>query len=155
MKQHFDHLRSVRANLLKTVKDLSIEDLNRILPGFKNNIVWNMGHILATQNNLVYKLSGLQGNLDHDFSLRFLKGSAPDASQPVGQEEVKSIKEIIIELIDRTEMDYDAGVFKHFTPYQTSFGVKLNSVEDAIIFNNLHEGLHLGYTMSLKRAILA
>jgi len=30
----------------------------------------------------------------------------------------------------------------------------LKSIQDAIIFNNMHESLHYGYAMAQKRAIL-
>jgi hypothetical protein len=30
----------------------------------------------------------------------------------------------------------------------------LKSIQDAIIFNNMHESLHYGYVMAQKRAIL-
>ena len=33
----------------------------------------------------------------------------------------------------------------------TSYNVILKTVEDAIVFNNIHEGLHLGYMMALNR----
>ncbi len=37
----------------------------------------------------------------------------------------------------------------------TSAGIRLESVEDAIAFNNFHEGIHLGYVMALKKALAA
>jgi hypothetical protein len=50
--------------------------------------------------------------------------------------------------------DYDSDFFSDYTPYTTSFGMDLKSIQDAIIFNNMHESLHYGYSMAIKRAIL-
>ncbi len=50
--------------------------------------------------------------------------------------------------------DYDSDFFSDYTPYTTSFGMDLKSIQDAIIFNNMHESLHYGYIMAQKRAIL-
>ena len=50
--------------------------------------------------------------------------------------------------------DFDADLFSDYTPYTTSFGLDLKNIQDAIIFNNMHETLHYGYIMAQKRAIL-
>ncbi|TRX56261.1 DinB family protein [Fulvivirga sp. M361] len=155
MTQHFKYLRTIRANLLKASDNLSLEELNKIPQGFNNNMIWNLGHIVSTYNNLIYKLSGLPGHVDPSFVQRYQKGSAPDPKTPVGQADVDYIKNSITQFVDLTEDDYESGAFDSFKEYQTSFGVILQSVEDAIIFNNVHEGLHLGYTMALKKAVRA
>jgi len=51
--------------------------------------------------------------------------------------------------------DYDAGIFVGYQSYLTSAGVQLESVEDAIVFNNYHEGIHLGYLLGLRKALAA
>ena len=51
------------------------------------------------------------------------------------------------------EEDYHKGVFKTYNEYTTSYNVTLNNIEKAIMFNNVHEGLHLGYIMALKKAL--
>ena len=58
MDQEFEILLITRKNLLNSIKDLSIDELTKIPNGFNNNIIWNAGHNLATQQLLVYKLSG-------------------------------------------------------------------------------------------------
>ena len=40
-----------------------------------------------------------------------------------------------------------------YTAYSTSFGIDLKNIQDAIIFNNMHESLHFGYAMAQKRAL--
>jgi hypothetical protein len=50
--------------------------------------------------------------------------------------------------------DYDNNFFTDYNSYTTSFGLDLKNIQEAIIFNNMHESLHLGYCMAQKRAIL-
>ena len=51
------------------------------------------------------------------------------------------------------QQDYDNGLFTEYSEYTTSYNITLSSAEDAIAFNNVHEGLHFGYIMGLKKAI--
>jgi len=41
----------------------SLEELNKVPKGFRNNIIWNIAHCIVTQQLLIYKLSGLEGVL--------------------------------------------------------------------------------------------
>ncbi|MFT7612776.1 MAG: hypothetical protein ACI9J3_001742, partial [Parvicellaceae bacterium] len=40
-----------------------------------------------------------------------------------------------------------------FTEYTTSYNITLKTVEEAIAFSNMHEALHLGYAMAIKKAL--
>jgi hypothetical protein len=41
----------------------------------------------------------------------------------------------------------------NFQEYETSFGVKLNNIKDAIGFIPVHEGLHFGVSKAMKKII--
>ncbi|MBL4669209.1 MAG: DinB family protein [Flavobacteriales bacterium] len=150
MQQQFNILSATRKNVLNTINSLSLEQLNTIPMGFKNNIVWNASHIMVTQQLLCYKLSGLEMYIDNAFVDLFKKGS--EASY-VTEKDIKSIKENLISLPSKLEEDYNGSIFKNYTEYPTSYGVMLKSIEDAIQFNNVHEGLHFGYIMAMKKLI--
>ena len=59
MKIQFDVLRKSRDLVLKELEGLTLEQIHTIPTGFKNNIAWNLAHIVITQQLLHYKLSGL------------------------------------------------------------------------------------------------
>ncbi len=151
MKKQFDNLRATRELLKKVTKDLSLEELNKIPDGYNNNIAWNVCHIVVTQQLLVYTLSGVNPNISNDLISLFRKGSSPEA--PVTEEIMNIIYGEMDSLIDQTYEDYQDGVFKSYKEYPTSYGITLNTVEEAIDFNNMHEALHLGYVMAMKRAL--
>ena len=65
----------------------------------------------------------------------------------------EQIKELALNTIDRLDRDYQEGIFRDYVPYKTSYGVELNNIDDAIIFNNIHEGLHLGYMMAMVKSL--
>jgi hypothetical protein len=151
MKNHFEILNITRNNILNSIKDLSLSELNKIPIGFKNNVIWNVGHIVATQQLLCYKMSGLDMALDAAFIAKYMKGSfaVGDASQ----EELDYIVKQLKELPAKVEADYANQLFKEYNTYTTSYNITLNDVEQAIQFNNVHEGLHLGYIMALKKGL--
>lgn len=151
MQKQFEILSITRANVLKTIEDLAIEELNTIPSGFKNNIVWNLGHLVVTQQLLCYKLSGLEMYIDNDFVNKYKKGS--EINFEVTEEEVDVIKKQLLELPKQLVVDYDSSTFKSFSEYPTSYNFTLNSIDDAIQFNNVHEGLHFGYIMAIKKAL--
>ena len=153
MKQAFEILKIGRNNMLNVVKDLTLDQLNVIPQGFNNNLMWNIGHVVVTQQLLCYKLSGLPLNIDDKMVTNFAKGSLP--SPNFEREDYEQIKKELLRMPDVLISDYENGIFKDFNTYPTSFGYDLNSIDDAILFNNVHEGMHLGYLMALKRAVLS
>ena len=146
-----DLIRQTRKNLLSVMDSLSEVELNTVPAGFNNNIIWNAAHVVTTIQLLCYKNSGLEGYLDERFVVRYRKGSRPEAD--ISATEIEGVKKLLLDSADRLESDYEAGLFSSYEPYATSFGVKLNTIEDALGFMVIHEGLHLGYVMALRRAV--
>ena len=75
MQKQFEILNATRNNVLKAIEGLTLNQLNTIPKGFKNNIIWNVAHIVVTQQLLCYKLSGLEMVLDSGFVDLFKKNS--------------------------------------------------------------------------------
>ena len=149
MKNHFSILNITRDNIKSSISGLSLEELNKVPTGFNNNIIWNVGHMVATQQLLCYKLSGLEMNLSDDFIDQYKKGSS--VSIDVTQEEVEYIIEQLEKLPSLLESDYTNGTFKSYNSYTTSYNFTIGSIEEAIQFNNVHEGVHFGYIMAMKK----
>ena len=129
----------------------NLEQLNLTPPKFSNNIIWNIGHIVAAQQSLIYKSSNLPMNISDDFFDRYKPGTRP--GEPVLQNEVEEIKSLLISMIDQTEADLANGKFVTFNERTTITGFHLGSLHDALVFNNYHEALHLGYMKSIARFV--
>lgn len=151
MDKHFNILRTTRQNLLNTIDGLTTEQLNKIPEGYKNNIIWNAAHNLVVQQLLIYRLSNRDTTIDESIIEKFKKGS--NASGIVEDKEVQEIKSLLKSSVDKLEEDYNNGLFSEYKPYETSYNITLNSTEEAIYFNNVHEGLHLGYIMAMKKLV--
>ena len=151
MDQQFEILLTTRKNILNSMKYLSIDELTKIPKGFNNDIIWNAVHNLATQQLLVYKLSGQSSVIPGELIDKYRKGTS--ASKNVSENEINEIKGLLISSAKLMRQDYDNGLFTQYSEYTTSYNINLSSTEKAIAFNNVHEGLHFGYIMALKKAI--
>lgn len=151
MEKQFEILRANRKGVLKVIEGLSIEQLNKIPAGFKNNLVWNVAHLVVTQQLLCYKLSAIPMKISHELVERFQKGSA--AKEMVSAAEFEEIKALFLSLIDAFEEDYKKGIFKEYLPYTTSLDVTLHAISDSLEFNNYHEGIHLGYMLAMRKLV--
>jgi hypothetical protein len=129
----------------------NLEQLNLTPERFSNNLIWNIGHIIAAQQSLVYKTSNLPMHIPDDFFDRYKPGTKPGA--PVSQNEVEGIRSFLTSMIDKTEEDLKNGKFVSFNERTTITGFHLGSLQDAFVFNNYHEGLHLGYMKSIARFV--
>ncbi|GAA4275143.1 DinB family protein [Aquimarina gracilis] len=151
MQHILEITRTNRRLMQKILDNHSLEQLNKVPEGFKNNLIWNIAHVVVTQQLLMYKLSGLPMMIDDDMVSKFRKGTKTEDA--VSQDEVDQIKSLMFSTLDQTEKDLEAGLFKNFNEYPTSTGFVLKSLDDAMNFNNFHEGIHLGYMLALKKAL--
>ena len=147
MEQALTLLRRTRETILRTTADLSKEQLHHIPEGFGNNILWNMGHLVVSQQFLTYRLAGLPMNVSEDWWARFAEGSSPRDWQ--GSIDIDELRERSLELVDRTVRDWEQGLFADLPPgqtkfpYATSFGGELTSVLEALHYNIFHEGVSI------------
>lgn len=151
MNTQFEVLKKSRELVLKLIDGLTIEQLHTIPQGFNNNIAWNVAHLVVTQQLLHYKLSGLQCLVPDDLIDGYRKGTKP--SEKFTEEDFEEIKELLLGLPDTLKEDYEAGIFKEYTEYETSTGFIISSFENALTFNNLHEGMHLGIIMAMRKLV--
>ena len=127
----------------------SLDQLNTIPAGMSNNLIWNIGHVIVSQQKLVYALSGLPMHIPDSLFEKYQNGSRPDGKTT--QAEVDEIKKLLSEMVEKTKSDFETGVFKEFHPYQTKTGFHLGTWKEAMEFNNYHEGIHLGIMLQIKK----
>lgn len=151
MNIQFEILKNTRKFLLSIIEDLSIEELNEVPAGFNNNIIWNLGHLLASQQGLCYLRAGLPVTIEEKYYDSFKPGTKPDGI--IDKEELENIRQLFLSAIDRFEKDYSENVFINYTPWTNRYGVQLINIEQALTFVNFHEGLHIGYVMALKKLV--
>ncbi len=151
MNYHFDILATTRKNILATLEDLTLEQLNHIPEGFGNNIIWNVGHIIITQQILHYQLSGLPCHSPAAWLAAYRKGSQANSS--VSKKEVAQLKNYLWDTVELLYSDFADNIFEKYKTYPTSYNITIHNIEEAIVFNNVHEGLHYGSILALKKLV--
>ncbi len=140
-----------RQRMLKAVAGFPLATLIRIPPGFHNNLLWNLGHIIASQQILCYEKSGLPLRIPAYFITPFRKGSHP--GQWTGTMDPEDITAWLMESVKLLREDLHKGLFHTYEPYETSSGVKLGCISDALTFCAGHEAEHLGVMLALRKLV--
>lgn len=151
MNWAFDVTLKNRTLLNHYLETYGLETLNRIPDGFNNNIIWNITHVIVTQQLLVYNLSGLPMVVSKELVSAYRKGTKPE--EPLAQAQVDTIKNLLFSTIEKTKEDYNNRIFQTYNEYTVTTKNTLTNVEEAIEFNNFHEGIHLGYILALNRCL--
>jgi len=151
MTKQIEIIQKPRFFLLDVIHDLSTEQLNRIPEGFNNNIIWNLAHLIAAQQGVCYMRAGLPKVVGEEFWQTYTSGTKPTGI--VDSAEVEDIKKLFISTMDQLEIDYNNQIFGNYAPWTTRYGVELRNIDEALSFIPMHEGLHLGYIMALKRVV--
>ncbi len=151
MDKQFELLKATRVNVLKVLEEISTASLLEIPSGFNNNILWNIYHVLASQQLLIYGLSQTPFCLNKEFVFQYKSGTRPS-----GEEDLKWIdfaKGNLLAAVKQLSEDYQQDIFGEFKTIKTSYGLELQSIEDAIYFNNLHEAMHYGQIKTFQRIL--
>lgn len=154
MDFEFKYIRRTRELFTELVNGLSIERLNEIPAGFRNNIAWNFGHIIVSTQALCYLRSGVQPHIDIPFLNKYQKGSKPETF--ISQEEINVLKEQAITSLSKIEEGIVKGVFTNIaTPFSTAtYGYEMGSIDEIVACCVAHESLHLGYAMAQRKLIV-
>lgn len=147
-------LEATRRRALEVADGLTPEQLLAVPKGFRNNILWNLGHLVVSQQVLCYVKSGLPARAPAYLTPLFGKGTGPAqwtashvAIDPV---EIKTWVKDTVALL-RTDLEQHA--FKSYEAYQTSAGPVLTNIGEALTYVLWHEAQHLGVILSLRKLV--
>jgi hypothetical protein len=151
MEALFKAWKTSRKVYVKFIDTYTPEQLNKVPNGFNNNLIWNIGHIVVAQQTIIYKGANLLMYISDDLVNLYKSGTKP--TRDILQAEIDELKILLTSLIEKTEADFAAGKFITYNERTTGTGFHLASIQDALEFNNYHEGIHLGYMMSIRKFV--
>lgn len=151
LKNIFEFTLQHRKNLHQILTNTPKQQLLHVPEGFRNNIWWNIAHVVVTQQILAYGLSGLDMRVPDTLVAAYKKGTEPP--ETVSDADMALVEKLLVDTIEWTQADYARGLFTNFNAYTTSAKITLTNIEDALSFNLFHEGLHLGSVLALRKLV--
>jgi len=151
MTRQIEYIRKTREYIIEQVRDLSLEKLNKIPHGLNNNILCNLGHLVAAQQSICYMKGGLPPAIPESAYASFKPGTRPERF--FNNDEEDDVKELLISSITGLKNDYKKNAFANFTPWTNRYGNTLADINDAIAYLQFHEGLHIGVIMNMKKLV--
>ncbi|EOS56841.1 DinB family protein [Paenibacillus barengoltzii] len=131
----------VRSQTLKLVRTIPEEKLTMIPAGFRNHMLWNLGHLALVLDKYAYSFTGRTPKLPAIYQELFANGTVPaewSSESPALDEILKVLEDqplqVKAELSGRLEEKID--------PYTTSSGYRIETVGQLINFTTYHEGMH-------------
>ena len=149
MKINFETMKFSRTRISELIEPLSVKQFNKIPEGLNTNIIWNIGHILASQQLFMYKKTNLPFTIDSEIITKYKSGSKVPTN--VSEEEINQIKGLLFSTLEQVERDYYDSTFMQFESFTTKRGVPIETIEDAVSFHTFHEGVHLGWLWTISK----
>lgn len=149
--RQFELLRFMRGMIVSQVSELPEEKLLAVPTGLRNNILWNVGHLLFYESVFLYAQSGAAPVIPESYAELFKAGSSPEdwGAAPDAGEVMDRYKT----QLDQTVRDFNSGAFDGFKPMQINEAVTLATLEESIAFHCFHEGVHIGRIGTLKSLV--
>ena len=147
----YKSVRVSRGYLLQVIEGISDEKMLEVPEGAVNNVLWNLGHIVHAHDRFTYGACDVESDVPASYTDLFKGGTSPsDWDEPPSIEEVMGH---IKNATDKTYSDYAAGKFDNYNAFELAPSLTIRNIDEALQFNCLHEGVHIGIILSLKRLI--
>jgi hypothetical protein len=149
--EQYDFYRESSIELLDSV--ISEEQADIIPNGHNNSLRWNLGHIVAAQEGVMYYFGMNQpGEIPAEIQEAFQTGSSPkDWSAPPLT--LNEIREMLVEQRERMRETFSERLGEPSAKVFTFADKNLEMTGDLFIFTIWHEGLHQGVINGMKRAL--
>lgn len=140
-----------RGYLASHIAGLTEEQLLEVPEGNENNILWHMGHLLVSHCGMTYGRCGLDYPCPREFTALFKGGSKPaDWSETP---DIAKIKGLFKENMNGIVEHYKNGDFENYDPQEMAPGMSLANIEEALGFVIIHESVHHGNIITIRRLI--
>jgi hypothetical protein len=146
--------RIVRQKAEMILRSISEQSADKIPANWNNNARWHAGHLVVTPRLITYGLLGKPLGVPEEYRKWFGKGSSPSSWQ---NENPPSFEELISQIVSSTDSLYeelsDLLEVPYAKPYTTSLGAVLHYPGESLMFSMVHDGIHVGLLLALKRDI--
>ncbi len=143
---------NTRKNLIGFIDYFGEERLNKIPDGFNNNLIWNIAHIIAVQQRVIFSASETPIVVPQHIIDNYKPGTVPSGTN--SKEDIAAIRELLASTIDSTIALVNNKKNLPYHEFTTKTGAfHISNLIEAFAFNNFHEAMHLGQMMILRKKV--
>ncbi|WP_408009753.1 DinB family protein [Pseudalkalibacillus sp. A8] len=146
-EQVFEQFRMWRSWTVRSVEGLTDEILDYIPEHHRNNIRWNMGHILVGWDHTVFATLEMERRMPLQYHLMFPRESSPAD----WKEHPPSFEELLQNLKEQPDEIIEVSRGKLEEPLKRGF-LHMKTLGEMFLFHMNHEALHMGTINMLKRS---
>jgi len=151
LKKEIELIRYVRLSSLQLTEQLSADQMNLVPEKMNNNLIWNLGHLVFTQQMLCYGLGGLTPSVDTAYFSEFAPDTTP--GRYISAEEILKIRAALVDSLDKLASDIEVDKLQGYKPWELPSGIAIDNIADALATNGIHEGRHFGVVISLAKMV--
>ncbi|MBY6036612.1 DinB family protein [Fictibacillus nanhaiensis] len=149
----FDQLEFARHITLKVAEGVTEENADIVPEGFPNSLRWQLGHILASVEGIVFHFANESVNMPETYGALFDRGTRPSDwnTTPPTLEEIKSL---LAKQMSRVKETFEGRLDEKLAnPLPLGPTMQLETIGELIGFAAFHESEHIGVMKSLKNAV--
>ncbi|MBO7748574.1 DinB family protein [Paenibacillus sp. MWE-103] len=151
----YGQLAFVRAQTLKLMEGVTEAQADVVPEGFRNHIRWHLGHIYVVLDRYAHKYTELPLQAPAGWTALFEYGTSPltapaDAAWP----SLRELEERLGGQIERIRLTFGEDIGQPVvSPYTTSAGMHLGTLEQFFSFNLYHEAMHLSTIRNYRKLL--
>lgn len=134
-------LEFVRAQTLKLARSIPEEKTLIVPAGFRNHMLWNLGHLALVTDKYAYSFTGRTPELPAIYQELFANGTSPlewTSASPC----FNDILTVLEEQPERVKTALSGQLAEPVQPYTTSSGYRIETIGQLLNFTTYHEGMH-------------
>ena len=151
---------ATRRLMVEMLRGHTLAQVNAIPAGFRNNLIWNAAHCWVSLHRVVFLRNGAS-----DQELALMGVPVPDeatregyrnGTAPTGDVEAAFVDTVCAALSDATwsaRLTEEFLVPERYTAWTTMWGVELHDAGEGLAYINMHEGMHYGVMLSIRKLV--
>lgn len=150
----FQQMEFIRLRTLAALDATTEQQADEMPPGFRNSIRWNLGHILLSQENLLFSFVGENNRktLPPEYGELFGFNTSPDTWNTLTPPTLKELREKLEAQPQRMKEAFSGRLDETGEkPFVLGEHTTFTILGEVLSFANWHEGLHQGTITSIKR----
>ncbi|WP_064092030.1 DinB family protein [Rossellomorea aquimaris] len=150
----FQQMDFIRFRTIAALDATTEQQADDMPPGFKNSIRWNLGHIVLSQENLLYSFVGENEHkqLPPHYGDLFGFNTSPHTWNELTPPTLQELREHLESQSERIKVAFSDRLEEQgVKPFVLGKKFSFTTLGEVLSFANWHEGLHQGVITAIKR----